>query len=88
MHETIALAIDQCYRACSQPPMAEQLSGLTCDLSLLAACRGADRPATQPIWCLPGCRASMHLGQWLSSLPWPRSLPDPLTSGLARQWTC
>lgn len=55
------------------------------DFRRLAACRGADRPAAQPMWCLPGCSASWHFGQCDSSLPCPRSRPEPRTSGLARQ---
>lgn len=54
---------------------------------LLAACRGALLPAEQPTWCFPGRKSLPHLGQNLSSVPWPRSFPDPRTSGGARKCT-
>lgn len=43
--------------------------------------------ALHPMWCFPGCKVSMHLGQNSSSFPCPRSFPLPRTFGLARQCT-
>lgn len=53
----------------------------------LAACRGALLPAEQPTWCLPGRKSLPHFGQNCSSVPWPRSFPEPRTSGGARKCT-
>jgi hypothetical protein len=74
-------------RACTNqnPPTKQKRQGMQLtERERFEACRGAVRPAAHPTWCLPGLRPLPHLGQWVSSVPCPRSRPLPRTSGGAR----